>query len=117
MYQHSAAFDVVDLGRVRPVKQFRAICPLVTFQRGHMGEINRFERVVDAGDGSGVPGPPHTRDTASNNSITVKTEAAVKKRIFLVMLDPSVVTFEIFKATALNMETLYYIKKFILLNT
>ncbi len=67
--------------------------------------------------GAGDPGPPNTSAAATSNNINMKMEADVKKRIFLVMLDPSVVTFEIFKATALNMDTLYYIKKFILLNT
>jgi hypothetical protein len=55
--------------------------------------------------GAGVPGPPHTRAAATNNSITVKTEAAVKKRIFLVMLDPSVVAFGTFKPTDLKIDT------------
>jgi len=51
--------------------------------------------------GAGIPGPPLTRAAATSNN-TVKTEAVVKKRIFLVMLSPSVVAFEIFKATALK---------------
>jgi hypothetical protein len=49
--------------------------------------------------GAGIPGPPHTRAIATSNNSTVKTVTIVKKRIFLVMLNPSVVAFEIFKAT------------------
>jgi len=51
--------------------------------------------------GGGVPGPPHTRAAVTSNNINMKREADVKKR-FLIMLNPSVVTFEIFKATALK---------------
>jgi hypothetical protein len=55
--------------------------------------------------GAGVPGPPHTRDAVTSNNITVKTEAVVKKRIFLVILNPSVVPFGIFKSTGLKLAT------------
>ena len=55
--------------------------------------------------GAGVPGPPHTSAAATSNNINMKMEADVKKRIFLVMLDPSVVAFGTFKPTDLKIDT------------
>ena len=55
--------------------------------------------------GAGDPGPPHTRAIATSNNNTVKTEAVVMERIFLVMLDPSVVAFGTFKPTELKIDT------------
>ena len=56
MHQHCAAFDVVALGRVLPVKQFCTVCTLVVFQGRHMGEINRIEGIVGARYGRWCPG-------------------------------------------------------------